>query len=205
MTNPHENNNEEATALRIENENDRTDEFKEKRNIFVVSINNCLKDMVSKRDEHKLLADGTLILNRPRLITTDLGPSGPNTRFMSTEIMNGVSVTGDGIETPVILQAVIKNPRTEQIEIIEIKGWDPVSNLVNGSNYDASRSSETVASFGVEDSTGSYFKYNVYGSGSVEHQSYSGSIHEGKTVRDLDSIDLANIAFQQTIKDLQFI
>ncbi len=202
---PLSNKDQEATALRLENESDRTPEFKEKRDIFIATINDYLKSMVLKRDEHKPLINGTFISNRPRLITTDLGQSGPNARLMSTKIINGVSVVGDGVETKIALQAVISNPRTDQIEIIEVEGFDPLSELVHGSGFSSGRSSDIVASFGVEDSTGSYFKYIVKGNGSLEHQSFSGSFHEAKTVKDLDSIELALIAFQQTTKDLRFI
>lgn len=149
--------------------------------------------------------DGTFILDKSRIVTTNLGRSGYNTNLMATEKFRGVSLTGKNIETPFTLQAVITNPRTGDLEIIEVQGSDPISLLVSGTEFSSKRQQEIVAMFGVEDAKGPYFKYSMYGDGSVEHRSYSGDVHKGKTFRDVDSIKIAQVAFGQIVQDLNFL
>lgn len=48
MINPFEANKNEATTIRSENENDRSIEFKEKRNELVMSINDYLAEIAKK-------------------------------------------------------------------------------------------------------------------------------------------------------------
>jgi hypothetical protein len=205
MSGPFEANRNELTSVRSENENDRSAEFKEKRSELVMSINGYLAELAKKRDTKQPLDDGTFILDKPRIVTTNLGKSGYNTNLMATEKYRGVSLTGDNIETPLILQAVITNPRTGDIEIIQAQGSDPISLLIDGSGFSSKRQQEIVAMFGVEDAKGPYFKYSVYGNGSVEHRSYMGDIHKGKTFKDVDSIEIAQIAFGQIVQDLEFL
>ena len=181
MFNPFENDKKDPTTIRSENENDRSAEFKEKRSELVMSINDYLANLAKKRNTIQPLDDGTFILDKPRIVTTNLGKSGYNTNLMATEKYRGISLIGDGIETPLILQAVITNPRTGDLETIEAQGSDPISLLVSDTEFSSKRQQEIVAMFGVEDAKGPYFKYSVYGNGSVEHRSYSGDIHNGKT------------------------
>lgn len=197
-------NKEKPTMLRVENESDRSPEFKDKRSELVTSINYYLVDLSKKRDTKQPLTDGTFILNKPRIVTTLLGRSGSNTNLMATEKFRGVSLIGDNIETALSLQAVITNPRTGNIEILEVQGSDPISMMVKGSNLSLDRRQEIIAMFGVEDGTGPYFKYSVYGDGSVAHQSFSGDTHTSKTFRNVESIEIAEVAFSQIIQDLSF-
>jgi hypothetical protein len=205
MIDPFEANKNEPTMLRSENETDRSPEFKKKRAELVMSINNYLTDLAKKRDTKQPLGDGAFLLDESRIVTTNLGRSGYNTNLMATEKYRGVSLTGNNIETPLILQAVITNPRTGDIEVIEAQGSDPISLLVNGTDFSLKRQQEIVAMFGVEDAKGPYFKYSVYGNGSVEHRSYYGDVHKGRAFRDVDSIEIAQVAFGQIVQDLNFL
>ena len=205
MINPFEADKNEPSLLRAENETDRSVEFKEKRAKLVMSINDYLIKLAKKRDTNQPSANVTLLLDEPRIVTTNLGRSGHNTNLMATEKYRGVSLTGDNIEKPLSLQAVIKNPRTRDIEVIEALGSDPISMSVDDTNFSSERQLEIVAMFGVEDAKGPYFKYSVYGNGSVVHQSYSGDVHKSRAFKDIASIELAQVAFEQIVQDLNFI
>jgi len=194
----------EPSMIRPEGESDRSTEFKEKRAELVIAINDYLVDLAKKRDANQPLANGTFLSDKPRIVTTNLGRTGYNANLMSTEKIEGVSLTGDNTITPLILQAVIINPRSGDLEIFEMQGSDPVTLLISN-DFNSSRQSEILGMFKVEDIKGHYFKYSLYGDGSVAQQSYAGDdFHKSRKFSDIASLELAHVAFKHITQDLNF-
>lgn len=194
-------------GIRALGESDRSDEFKQERDKLVAGINDWLKGMKEKRDNHSPLADGMLISDQKRVIITDLGPVGRNQRMFSEEIEPGISLSGDGEASPLVLQSV-RQDSTKEVEVTEVTGTDPLAWQLRDGMYTESASQEVAAAFSVKDhgTDGSrqYYKYVVMGSGSVQRlfQNENG-VHQSTRLRTPDELQMAQMAFSHVAETIK--
>jgi hypothetical protein len=199
MADPNESDKSPFMGIRAENENDRSKEFKDTRDILVNDVNSWLAVMAAKRDGRQPLNDGTMISDNPRIRQTALGSTGQNTHMIGIERYFGISLTGDGDEQPFSLQAITQGSGSQGVEATEVQGTNPLSLRVYGQEYSSGRQTEVVASFGVSDySTSRYFKFTVNGSGSVSRHFLSEQgVNTGQNVRTVEDLNIAQAAFAQ--------
>lgn len=132
----------EATAMRAMGEGDRSDEFKAEREKFITGVNGWLKTIADYRDGGHTLPDGRTITEDPRIVTTDLGRTPRGGRANAVHYKEGVSLTGDGVTSPLHLQAVTEKPGGV-FEMVEVKGSDPAGKIYG--EYTFKRQLEVVA------------------------------------------------------------
>jgi hypothetical protein len=166
------------SGIRMENDDDRSEEFKDSRNLFVSDVNSWLKELAEARDAGEPISALThrgvfplAFTGSARRTVTDFGPTAHGLRAVTEETVPGMWLGGDGQTLPYHLQASI--PRGEQgvQTFLDVKGTDPTAMAVYGDSFSPSRNSEVVAEVTVEyhDETGQEQtrQYSVNGSGAV--------------------------------------
>lgn len=117
-------------------EQDRTTGFKASRGELIVGVEGIAADLVARRDTAGTLADGTPITDNPRVTRTLLGQAVVFGDVMATEETSGVSVTGDGVTTPVVVQRVRRlDDEIPTVEVVEVTGRDPLQQQVHGDKF----------------------------------------------------------------------
>jgi len=134
-------------AIRAIGEGDRSPEFKAAREQFVTSVNGWLKVIADYRDQGMQLPNGQFVRLVSRIQQTDLGPSRAG-RYIAADYEEGVSLTGDGVETPLDLQAVSFMPDGTR-EVVRVTGSDPLAASVYG-DYAFARQQEIIARVSTE-------------------------------------------------------
>jgi hypothetical protein len=136
--------------------------FEEARANFVHCVNGWLKTIAECREGGFALEDGREITEEP-LVRLVMEPT------LSIEYESGVSLRGDGVTTPLILESVTENDGT--IEVIRVIGSDPIAKIVYP-GYDIERQAETIAAVSQRtewtDGTISSGETIVRGDGSVK-------------------------------------
>lgn len=194
------------TGLRLLGEADRKPEVKEVRNKVVDRTNEFLESLAAEREKEAHSKGGFVLRNAGVIKETDLGTTAHGMKAVGTDYEYGISLTGDGKETPLELQAVVPNVWGEGAEhegfsVIRMKGTDPMDRLVNGDhNYDSSRKGD-VASFRYSDHRGGmeqYSGFTVHGSGEFYQQQFTGEgAHTSHPIRDVETARSA----QQHLED----
>jgi hypothetical protein len=161
-------------------------------------------DIAKRRDEGTPLSDGTVILDTSRIATTDMGPTNFGMHASVEERQLGISVTGDGVQEPIRVQAVRVN-ETGTTEIIEITGSDPLDTALYGNERSFDRKS-TLVSFSLRDISKAQersFGFSITGAGEMrQHYIDNRGVHVTKPLRDEAEIAIAAEAFNQITESL---
>lgn len=192
------------TGLRAAGEGDRSPAFKQNRDKLVGTVNTFLLTLIAKRDAGEALPDGTTILNQPRVIRTLLGKTAMGVNAMAEERRYGLSLSGDGETSPLVMQAVRKSG--EGSTTIEITGSDPLARAYANDGYSLTAQQEIVASFSMTDTAPDqpdrYFGYEVMGDGSVKRKYIDGETNVSISLREGNDIQIALEAFSHVQEHL---
>ena len=188
-------------AIRMIGEGDRLAEFKEARSRLTDDVSSWLQEFADKRDGGEDLIPGLQTSAEPRITQTDLGPSGNQMRAIGETTSEGVSLSGDGKTTPFVFQQVQTNPTSGIVEVTEVRGTDPMSAQIYGDEYDSSRQSEIVASFGVRelasDATERYFNFAINGAGQISREYLrDDGVNVRESLNTPQDIQAAQLAFE---------
>lgn len=188
------------TGLRATGEDDRSTEFKVARDQLVAVVNDWLGMAAAKRDADEALADGITFTDKPRVVRSILGKTAFGMDIMEEHRKPGVSLEGDGIMTPLALQAVRPHDSGTGWAVTEITGSDPLARRFNEGGYSPQSYQETVASFKVTDITlgqdEKYFGYEVRGDGAVYRRYVTtDGVHASQSLRTAEDVQLAADAF----------
>ncbi len=159
-------------------ESARTPEFKQSRQELIDQTNSFLGRMLDLRDSLTAPKGGWLLLETPRLTTTDMGRVGHNRHGMVEEFMPGISLASKGEEPGSLLfQSVTVNAETGEREVILVTGSAPDAKKEDD-EVSLKRQGETVVSFEARtrespEAPERYFGFTVRGDGSV-HRQYLG-------------------------------
>jgi hypothetical protein len=192
-----------AGAIRVQNEGDRSDEFKAARERLVTDVNDWLKKLAEVRNRGGLV-NGQLVAHQDRITETDLGLTRRG-RAMVTEYQAGVSLSGDGTEKPLVFQLVPPHDANGVSEIIEVRGTDPLAVQLHGDARNSDRHREKLAEFGVRQTTTmgrdeSRFAFTVYGDGSMKSE----NLAQGWSNLRAADAEMAQQAFDLIKADVQF-
>lgn len=186
-----------STAMRKENESDRSPELKAARGEFVATTNALLDGLRQKQAAHATVRMGNLefpIDTEPHVTERRLGanPLRPKLHMVQRQMVPGIALFGDGKTSPMVLQ-VVRNTPDGANEIIEVTGTHPFipTNETDGSPAYNERSNEVVAkaSFEVTLTTGddkavqSITTYSVKGDGSEQAPRIDGQFGQAARVQ----------------------
>jgi hypothetical protein len=196
--------NPRSTAIQTMGESNRPPEFKAARDNLTADVNEWANDIAKRRDEGTPLSDGTVIRDTSRVTSTDIGPVNSDIRASVEERRSGVSVTGDGVQEPIHVQAVRVN-KAGATEVIEIIGSDPLDVALYGDEHSFDRKS-TLASFNVRDISASQersFGFSITGEGEIQrHFIDERGYRITEPLKDEAEINMAAQAFGQITEDL---
>jgi hypothetical protein len=192
----------ESTGMRLEDEGDRPEDFKEARNKLVGSVNDWLLELARKRDAGEPMPDGTVITDKPRITRSIIGRTAVGTSWMAEERKPGIAVIGDGVATAITAQAVVASKDGKGFDMVEVTGSDPLARQFADGEYGDRGGLEKVMSFRqtdiTEGSRGEYFGYEVRGDGAMRRQYLRpDGAHSGGPIRTADDVALAADAFQR--------
>lgn len=199
------------TGIRMTGEADRNPEVKERRNKIVDRTNAFLEGLAAAR-EQETHSKGGLVLRSAGVITeTDLGKTAHGMRAVGTDYEYGISLTGDGKETPLELQAVMPNvwgAPDEGFTVVTMKGTDPIARMMHGDHaYESGRGNEEVASFTQEEHHGGitqYEGYTIYGDGDFKQKEFTGEgAHTSRFVSGVEQAALAEQRLEDAIAVVQ--
>ncbi len=195
--------------MRAMGESDRSPEFVLAREALILDVNGLLGRGRDLRDSDQPMPDGSTILKEPRISTTMLGRTSFNGLVsMAIEHSRGVSLSGDGVVTPLHFQSVSPDQLRGGHEVMNIVGSDPLDTHASDGVYSIARGQEIVASFKVshlddDHSEDSYFRYAVKGDGALQ-KAYiddKGWNHASTAIGVAD-VEMANDAFGLVRKQL---
>jgi hypothetical protein len=201
--------NNKFTGIRAEGEGDRSQEFKDAREKLVESINDYLTGIAAKRDAGEVLADGTVITDKPRLVRSFIGKTAAGMDMIAEDRKKGVSLEGDGVTSKLRLQAFMPHDSGTGAVISEVEGSDPLERQFSDRGYSSHGHLEKVVTFTVTDvapeQAEHYFGYDVMGDGAVHRRFVTDSgVHTGATLRTTADIQLATEAFSTVQSQFNF-
>ena len=138
-------------GIRAEKESDRTPEYKAARETFVGDVNQLLLSVRQIQQRGDTLAVGNLhfpIQEESVVSERRLGrnPLRPELHMVQVSHNPGISLTGDGETSPLVLQAVIPGSAGSK-QRIELVGTDPMASRLEDGSIDYDRQGrENVAS-----------------------------------------------------------
>lgn len=218
MTQPNEQNPQHSqpessfTGIVASGEAQRSPELREGRDAITDRINGFLESLAFERERDTDITNGGFLLQHSEVITeTDLGSDSKGHKHVGIDYRPGISLTGDGKEKPLELQAVLPSAWVEGNEgrrVVTMRGTDPLSRHIYGDhNYDLSRANEMVASFKVEEDQGGiqgYSGYEVHGDGDFRHKFLSDKgVNTGRPVQHLEEVETAQAELEAAITTIQ--
>jgi hypothetical protein len=200
------------TGITILGEAHRSPELREARDAFTDRTNEFLESLAFERERDGNVTKGGFVLGHSDIITeTDLGTNSQGLKSVGINYKPGITLKGDGKETPLELQAVLPSAWVEGNDghkAITMRGTDPLDRQMYGDHqYDMSRNLETIASFKVEEDQGgvqSASGYNVTGDGDFRRNFLSDKgVHTSAPVRHLEDASQAQAELEAAITIIQ--
>lgn len=195
MTNPN--------GMRMQNESDRTPEFKTGRDKLIADVNAFLDELRSVQAEGRSTKAG-ILAELPRMKHTSMGSNGPATHLLVTEFSPGAALYQQKPDEggPFALEVVAVD--SEKTEIMHVTGTPEVSRLLQeavGADRDHAKGGLDV-SFGVEDmgadGSSMYYRYDIMTDGAMLKQFVDmRGVNTRIPVSTAEGVQMAQLAFDQ--------